>query len=358
MEQRKDIDVLVVGAGPAGLATACSCQDEYLSCLVTDRAGLAQSFSEYPHNLQFFSPPAEMEIGGIPLPVAGGLKPTRETYLAYLRAVARTRQIPLCTWTAITGLEQDERGRYVVHTVRRPTDIPGPSITARFIVLATGVWDEPNRLGVPGETMPHVFNELKEPTPYFGCNVLVVGAGNSAVGGALTLAEAGANVGLAMRRPPKAYRCGLRPFVKRDLDFAVEEEQVKLHDNTVVDEVLADGVRLQPVRYTGTEDLSEGTASDYEAAGSSYEVPAAFVFALIGHRPDQAFFAQTLGLETQEDGRPQCDKQSWETRRRNIFLVGSVADPSIDVVLKLRNQAAEVAAILSDRNAGANPLGC
>ena len=344
-----DVDVLIVGAGPAGLCTACACEDRGLTSVVVDRAGLAQSFSEYPHNLQFFSPPGEMEIGGVPLPVAGGLKPTRETYLAYLRGVARSTKINLQTWTAITACKRQDNGSFLAATKSRPTGLDGPRIHACGIVLATGVWNSPNRLGVPGEEMPHIIHELADPTPYFDCGVVVIGGGNSAVGGALTLMEAGANVALSMRRPPKNYRCGLRPFVKRDLGFAVDEGRIRLHDNTVVREILPDRVILEPVRYTGSEDLTEGQMSDYENTGEQFELPARFVFALIGHRPDETFLRDIIGLDLRHDGRPACDLGSWETPARNIFLAGSLADPSIDIILKLREQAADVVDTLATR---------
>lgn len=261
-DERGGVDVAIIGAGPAGLAAACACVERGLSHVVLDRAGLAQSFVEYPHNLQFFSPPDEMEIAGVPLPVAGGLKPTREIYLAYLRGVARQKDLNLMTWHAVERISQSS-DHYSLETVRTPNRIPGATILARRIIVATGLWHKAHQLGVPGEDLPHVIRELTDPTPYFGQDVLVVGGGNSAVGGALILMEARARVGLSMRRSPENYRCGLRPFVKRDLAFAVEEEKLRLLTRTVVREIRKESVILQPVRYTGQDDLSEGTAADY-----------------------------------------------------------------------------------------------
>lgn len=343
-----DVDVAILGAGPAGLAAACECSRLELSHRVIDREGLAQSFHEYPHNILFFSPPHEMEIADVPLPVAGGLKPTRETYLAYLRGVARGQQGNLLTWHAVERLIEGEPG-YSLHTAIRPVADQGPVINCRAIVVATGLWHEPVRLDVPGSDLPHVVSEFVEPTPYFGQQVLVIGGGNSAVGAALCLAEAGAHVTLSMRRPPKNYRCGLRPFVKRDLSFAVEEGRVRLMANTVVRKILTRTAVLETAKYTGTEDLSEGTMADYEGTGKTTEVAARFVFALIGHRPDTAFLAHTLGLKLQPTGRPEVDTRTWETSRPNIFVAGSLADPSIDIVLRLREQAKQVVATIAER---------
>lgn len=342
------VDVAIVGAGPTGLAAARECERRGLSHVVLDRAGLAQSFVEYPQNLLFFSPPEEMEIGGLPLPVAGGLKPTRETYLAYLRAVAKTLACPLLTWHAIVRVEA-VGGGYRLHTRRTPNGSVGPQVRATTLIVATGLWHAPRRLGVAGEDLPHVIREFTEPTPYFGQPVLVIGGGNSAVGAALSLAEAGARPTLSMRRPPKNYRSGLRPFVKRDLAFAIQDGAIRLLANTAVCEIKAETALLQPVRYMGDEDLSEGDADNYTTTSDPFEIPARFVFSLIGHRPDTAFLSEVLGLDLQPSGRPVADATRWETSRPNIFVAGSLADHAIDIVLKLREQARQVVGEIAQR---------
>jgi len=343
------IDVAILGAGPAGLSAACACQDHGLSYVLLDSAGLAQSFFEYPHALRFFSPPDEMEVGGVPLPVSGGEKPTREHYLAYLRAVVRARRIELATWESVRTFEARPDGTFTFETRFEPNATGGRTLHARGVVLATGVWAEPIALGVPGSGGANVFSEFHEPTRFTGHDVLVVGGGNSAVGAALSLMEARARVVLAMRRPPKDYRCGLRPFVKRDLDFAVDEGKVDLRANTIVAAIRPFEAGLQPVRYAGSEDLSEGTMDDYEPDGEPFAVPCRFVFALLGHRPDTRFFRETIGLPLRPDGRPEVNPKTWETPIPNVFLAGSLADRAIDVVLKLRTQATQVVATLASR---------
>jgi thioredoxin reductase (NADPH) len=344
-----ELDVAILGAGPAGLSAACACQDHGLSYIIIDRAGLARSFSEYPDALMFFSPPEDMEIGGIPLPTAGGLKPTRETYLAYLRCVARARNLHLATWEEITRVDRLNNGRFELQTSRLPNHSSGRTVKVRAIVLATGVWGEPFTLGVPGCDLPHVFSEFHDPTAFYGQPVLVVGGGNSSVGAALSLSSARAVVSLSMRRPPKNYRSGLRPFVKRDLTFAVEEGNVALFANTLVKEIRPEETILQPVRYTGSEELSEGSLLDYEPDGDPFSIKARFVFALIGHMPEPEFLEETLGLRLNLDGRPECDPRTWETGIDNIFVAGSLASPSIDVVAGLRVQAADVVRNIAKR---------
>jgi thioredoxin reductase (NADPH) len=323
--------------------------DRGLSYVLLDRRGLGHSFHEYPHALRFFSPPDEMEVGGVPLAVSGGEKPTREHYLAYLRAVVRARDIELSTWESVQSFEQEPDGAFTLRTRLEPDAGEGRVIRAQAVILATGVWEQPVRLGVPGDDGPNVYSEFLEPTPFCGHDVLVVGGGNSGAGAALSLMEARANVTLSMRRPPKSYRSGLRPFVKRDLDFAVDEGRIDLRPETVVREIRPTCALLQPVRYTGTEDLWEGTMAEYEPAGEPVEVPCRFVFALLGHRPDSAFFRDVLGLPLRPDGRPKVDIQTWETPAPGVFLAGSLADRRIDIVLKAREQVAHVVDTISGR---------
>jgi thioredoxin reductase (NADPH) len=343
------VNVAILGAGPTGLAGACACLDRGLSYVLLDQRGLGHSFHEYPHALRVFSPPDEMEIGGVPLPVSGGEKPTREHYLAYLRAVVRARGIELSTWESVQAFQQEPDGTFTLRTRLEPDAGDGRVIRAQAVVLATGVWAEPVRLGVPGDDGPNVYSEFLEPTPFCGHDVLVVGGGNSGVGAALSLMEARANVTLSMRRPPRSYRSGLRPFVKRDLDFAVDEGKIDLRAETVVREIGSTYALLQPVRYTGCENFWEGTMADYEPAGEPVEVPCRFVFALLGHRPDSAFLRDSLGLPLRPDGRPEVNLQTWETPIANVFLAGSLADRRIDIVLKAREQVARVVHTIADR---------
>lgn len=338
----------IVGAGPAGLAAAVACRQNDLSCVLTDRRGLAQSFVEYPSALRFFSPPDEMELGGLPLPVAGGERPTREQYLPYLRGVVRHWGLDLSTWESVVECTETDDRRYRLTTRFEPDTGTGRTITCRAILLATGVWNEPLKLGCPGDGGANVFSEFHDPTPFTDQEVLVVGSGNSGVGAALSLAEAGAGVHLATRRPPKPGRSGLIAYMHRFLGFEIDEGTITPHSGTIVTKVTPFEVTLQPVTYTGADDMSEGTMEDYIREGEAYTLPVRFVFALLGHRPDRAFLSGVMGLELARDGRPVCDVSTWETPRRNIYVVGSLADQTIDLVLKLRDQATEVVQRIAD----------
>jgi thioredoxin reductase (NADPH) len=327
-------DVLIFGAGPSGLHAACTAQELGLSHRVIDRRGLAHSFVEYPQTLRFFSPPDEMTIGGVPLPMRGGDKPTREDILPYFRAVAHSRRLTLSLWEQIIDVHRDGE-LFVVHTLREPNLTTRRTYRGRALVLASGVWDEPNRLTCPGAEFPHVHSRFYEPTEYFGMDVLVVGGGNSAVYAALALSEAHANVIFAIRRPPVAYQSHLRPFVVRDLQFAVDEKKVDLRTGVVVSAIEPELAWLQPIEYDSEHEHGG------RPIGGPYPVSARFVFAMLGQRATGAFL-HSLGLCLEPDGRPTRDPDTYETNVPGIYVTGSLAGSKIDIILTGREQTAAV----------------
>lgn len=340
-------DVLIIGAGPAGLQAACTAQELGLTHRIVDRRGLAHSFVEYPQNLRFFSPPDEMTVGGVPMPMRGGDKPTREDILPYFRAVAAYKKLNLSLWEAITQIRREGQG-FLVHTLREPNHEEARVYSARTLLLTSGVWDVPNHLNCPGADLPHVFSRFHEPTEMFGMDVLVVGGGNSAVHAALVLSEAGARVTYAMRRPPAEYQSHLRPFVVRDLQFAVDDKKVALHTGVRIQRIEPQQTWLQPFTYDA-EHPERG-----EASGEPYPVPARFVFAVIGQRADTSLFDH-LGLCVEPDGRPTRNPDTFETTVPNIYVAGSLAGEKIDIIIRAREQTADVVRRIADRlNSQAN----
>lgn len=334
-------DVLIIGAGPAGLQAACTAQEIGLSHRIVDRRGLAHSFVEYPQTLRFFSPPDEMTVGGVPLPMRGGEKPTREDILPYFRAVAAYKNLNMSLWESITQVRR-EGEVFVIQTLREPNQDRTQTYWARTILLTSGVWDVPNRLHCEGADLPHVYPRFYEPTEYFGQDVLVVGGGNSAVHAALMLAEAHAHVTYAMRRAPTAYQSHLRPFVVRDLQFAVEEKRLTLHTDVIVTRIEPERAWLQPFTYDA-EHPHQGAPS-----GEPFAVPARFVFALIGQHADTEFFDR-LGLCVEPDGRPARDPETYETTVPGIYVAGSLAGNKIDIILTAREQTADVVRRIANR---------
>ncbi len=340
-QQEDVVDVLIVGAGPAGLHAACTAQDLGLTHRIIDRRGLAHSFVEYPQTLRFFSPPDEMAVGGVPFPMRGGDKPTREDILPYFRAVAAYRNLNLSLWERIADVRR-EGDLFVLHTLTEPNGDLARTYRGRFLVLASGVWDVPVRLPCPGADLPHVHCRFHEPTEYFGMDVLVVGGGNSAVNAALMLSEARARVIFAMRRPPVAYQSHLRPFVVRDLEFAVNEKKVDLRTGMIVARIEPQVAWLQPAEYDPAHPLGG------RPTGEPYPVPARFVFALLGQRGDTTLFRK-MGLCLQPDGRPERDPETFETNVPGVFVAGSLAGGKIDIIVTAREQVAGVIHRIAER---------
>ncbi|HEV2474007.1 MAG TPA: NAD(P)-binding domain-containing protein [Chthonomonadales bacterium] len=337
------LDLLIIGAGPAGLHAAAAAQDEGLSYRVIDRRGLAHSFVEYPQTLRFFSPPDEMEVAGVPLPMRGGEKPTREDILPYFRSAAAYRKLNLSLWESIESISV-QGGCFNIATLLEPGRNRAGRYCARFLLLASGVWDTPNTLQCPGAGLPHVRYRFHEPTEYFDHDVVVVGGGNSAVHAALSLAEARARVTFVMRRPPAPFQSHLRPFVVRDLEMAVNDRRLKLITSAVVRGVCADRVWLQPAEYDPEKPLG-GTPT-----GDAFSIPARFVFALLGQRPELAGL-EGLQLKLQPDGRPCHDGETYETSVPRAYVAGSLAGQKIDIIITAREQAAAVVRRIAARAA-------
>lgn len=335
------LDLLIIGAGPSGIHAACVAQDLGLSYCVIDRFGLAHSFVEYPQAIRFFSPPDEMEVGGVPFPMRGGEKPSREDILPYFRAVAAYRKLNLSLWERVANIRQQD-GVFTLTTVAEPHQQTSRTYQSRFIVLASGVWDVPNKLNCQGADLPHVYYRFHEPTEYYGCAALVVGGGNSAIHAALTLSEAHARVTLAMRREPVPFQSHLRPFVVRDLQFAVDAGRVLLHAGVRIHRIEPGKAWLQPSDYNADHlDLAE-------PSGEPFAVEAQFVFALTGQRSDAVLFRQ-LGLDSEPDGRPVRDPDTFETQVSGVYVIGSLAGQKIDIIIAGREQSAAVVNTIASR---------
>jgi thioredoxin reductase (NADPH) len=338
-------DLLIIGAGPAGLAAACAAQDAGLSYAVIDRSGPVQSLVEHPQQIRYFSPADEMAIGGIPFPVAGGHKPTREDALAYYRAVAAARQIRLCTWEEVVDVIRDtDRNVFTVSTEPRVAGEGGPPILrhARYLLVCAGTFHTPRALrDVPGADLPKVLRRLQDPTPYFGRNVLVVGGGNSAATAAMTLAEAGARVTVAMRRSPEPFNSHLRPFIVRDLLISAEEERLSLRTY----------VRLTRVTPTSAEiDFCHDYPFPEDQTPPTHEtLPNDFVFALLGYEADPVLF-RMLQVPLAADGLPEYDEVTAETAIPHLFVAGSLSRANI--ILESRKRAVEIVTRIRDRIAG------
>lgn len=330
------LDLLIVGAGPAGLAAGCAAQDAGLSYEIVERSGIVESLVRHPQQIRYFSPSDELAIGGVPFPVAGGHKPTREDALAYYRAVAATRNLRISTWEEVVSVERLHAqrpgdARFAVTSVARVARDGETTVRqARYLLVCTGTFQCPRPLGVPGDDLPKVLYRLEDPTPFFGRHVLVVGGGNSAATAGMTLSEAGAKVTVAMRRPPVDFQSHLRPFIVRDLKIMAEERRLTLLSNVAVVAVLTDRVVLSGLEY---DELGP------RLVGEPWELQNDFVFAHVGHQADPALFAH-LDILLSPIGLPMCDEATGETPTPGIFIAGALKKANI--ILESRRSAVEI----------------
>ena len=304
MNQRKpdaaEVDVLVIGAGPTGLACAIAAQRLGLRVALVDKGCLTNSLFHYPANMTFFTTPELLEIGDIPFP-SPHQKPTRAEALEYYRKVAQHYQLDVRQYQNVERVSGAD-GAFQVHA----TDAFGRKLThtARKLIVSTGYYDLPNALDIPGETLPKVMHYYHEPHPYFGQDVLVIGGKNSAAIAALELWRHGARVTLVHRGAE--LHSHIKYWIKPDIENRIKNGEVTAYFNATVSEITEDAVTLL---------TPQGPRS----------LPNQFVFALTGYHPDFTFL-QSLGVSLDEANArcPVCDPATLESNVPGIYLAGVV----------------------------------
>ncbi|MBM3724413.1 MAG: YpdA family putative bacillithiol disulfide reductase [Acidobacteria bacterium] len=294
-----EFDVAIVGAGPTGLACGIELKKRGLRAVLIDKGCVVNSLYHYPTNLVFFTTPELLEIGDIPM-TALNEKPVRAEALKYYRRVAALYDLDIRQYQRVTGIAGED-GAFTVHA----EDRQGAPLayTARKVIIATGYYDIPNYLGVPGEDLPKVLHYYKEPHPYFDHDVLVVGAKNSAALAALELHWTGARVTLVHRGT--GISGSVKYWIKPNIENRIASGEVKAYFRSTV-------ARIEPRSVVlATPD-------------GEVEVPNDFVFAMTGYRPDFEFLARHGIHLDQETGRPELDPKTLETGRKGIHLAGVV----------------------------------
>jgi len=235
----KRYDLICIGAGPTGLACAIEATRVGLTALVIDKGALCNSLLHYPVNMVFFTTPELLEIGDLPL-VCAAEKPTRLESLKYYRKTAEHFALEVRLYEQVTKLEGSD-GNFVVSTVTEN----GTNGTYRGvkIAVATGYYDLPNELGVPGENLPHVSHYYTEPHPYWNQDVVVVGGKNSAAEAALDLWRNGARVTMVHR--DAQLGATIKYWVKPDIENRVKAGQIPMHFKSTVKEITNDAVIIE-----------------------------------------------------------------------------------------------------------------
>jgi len=292
-------DVVVIGAGPTGLACAIEAQKVGLKVIVVDKGCLVNSLFHYPANMSFFTTPELLEIGDIPFTTALQ-KPTREEALEYYRKVSEHYSLDLRQYEWVKTV-MGEDGKFTITATDRagrPHDY-----RTKKVVVSTGYYDLANQLGIPGEDLPKVSHYYGEPHPYYDTDVLVIGGKNSAAIASLDLWRHGARVTL-VHREDQLHR-HVKYWIKPDIDNRIKNGQIDAYFNSSVREIGVDHVELTTRR--GDVRLKND-----------------FVFALIGYHPDYDFL-RSMGIElSEEQHRPVCDPLTLESNVHGIYVAGVI----------------------------------
>ena len=302
-------DLIIIGAGPAGLAAAIAAKQAGLDFRIFEKGVLVNSLFHFPSQMVFFTTLELLEIGGLPF-VSPRDKPTRDEALRYYRRVVDTYQLDVSFGHVVTGLQREGTTADTLFTVEtRDAEGHDAEWHARTVLLATGTYDHPNALGVTGEDLPHVSHYYTEPHPFYRQQVVIVGGKNSAAEAALDLYRAGAFVTLVHRRP--TLGASIKYWVKPDIENRIKEGSIQARFETRVVEIRKTDVVVE--RVAGSE-----------GAAVREVLPADGVFLLTGYLADLGFLKQ-CGVTVDPDTHvPTHDAKTFETNIPGLYLAGSV----------------------------------
>jgi thioredoxin reductase (NADPH) len=298
---RAELDIVVVGAGPCGIAVGIAAQAHGLRCTLFERGAVTQAMMEHPTYTTYFSGPEKLEIGGLPFTTAGD-KPSRREALRYYRRVVAHFELDVHQYEEVLGVEPCETG-FLVRTRARGGE---RQYRARNAVIATGYYDNPRRLEVPGADLAKVSYYFREPYPFFDQDVVVIGGGNSAADAALTCWREGARVTLV--HVFDELDRGVKPWVRPDIDNRIAEGAIPaLWRHRVVD-IGAESVTVESLDTGERRTL----ANDW-------------VLAMIGYVPDFGLL-RGLGVAVDPDsGIPAHDPGTMQSGVPGVYLAGVVA---------------------------------
>jgi thioredoxin reductase (NADPH) len=292
-------DTVVIGAGPTGLACGIELGRRGLNALIVDKGCIVNSLYHYPTHMTFFTTPELLEIGDIPM-TSLNEKPTRTEALKYYRRVADHYRLNIHQYERVDRIGGED-GAFEIDTTDRLDR--NQAYAAKKIVIATGYYDVPNLLNVPGEELPKVIHYYKEPHPYYDHDVVVIGAKNSAAIAALELYWTGARVTMVHRGP--GVHKHVKYWIKPNIENRIKNGEVKAYFNSSVVEILPASVCLE---------TPEGHVS----------IPNDFVFAMTGYSPDLPFL-NAAGIVLEPDTlKPRTNPETLESDRKGVYLAGVI----------------------------------
>ena len=291
----QEFDVVIIGGGPIGIACGLEAKKQGISYIIIEKGTIVNSLFNYPVNMQFFSSSEKLEIDNIPF-ISKEAKPKRNEALEYYRRIVTSNQLNIHLFEKVLDTEKLDDS-FLVKTNKG-------EYVAKNVVLATGFYDLPNTIDVPGEDLPKVSHYYNDPHFYASQKLAVIGASNSAIDAALECWRKGAEVTLIIRGPEVGPR--VKYWVRPDIINRIEEGSIKAYYNSTVKEIKSNEIIIE------TPDGEVVLEND-------------FVLALTGYRPNIAFL-EKLGIALSDDAKrlPNYDPESMETNVEGLFLAGVI----------------------------------
>lgn len=295
---------IIIGAGPCGLAAAISLQRIGIKPLIIEKRNIVHSISQYPTYMTFFSTAERLEIGNIPFTSAND-KPTRIEALNYYRVAAQRHQLRVQPFMTVTSIEKTEQG-FILHAVNQYDE--AFQYHAKYVIVATGYFDHPNMLGIPGEELDKVSHFFREAHPYTGLEVAIIGGSNSSIDAALELERVGAKVTIVYRG--SEYSSSIKPWVRPIIESKVNNGHIKMLFSSRVTQI--NNRSIQVTTPNGMIELEND-----------------FVLALTGFHPDHQFLT-SAGVTFEEAGHPTYNPDTMESNVPGIYLAGVVVSRKED----------------------------
>ncbi|MEC1521516.1 YpdA family putative bacillithiol disulfide reductase [Neobacillus niacini] len=288
-------DIIIVGGGPCGLAAAIAFKEIGLNPLVIEKGNVVNAIYHYPTHQTFFSTSEKLEIGEVPF-ITESYKPKRNQALVYYRDVVKRKKLRINSFEKVSSVFKEGEQFQVISDRQM--------YQSRFVVIATGYYDHPNYMNIPGEDLPKVSHYFKEAHPYFDKDVCVIGGKNSSVDAAIELVKAGARVTVLYRG--KEYSSSIKPWILPEFEALVRSGIITMEFDSHIIKITEDQVR-------------------YKKDGEEKSIYNEFVFAMTGYRPDHQFLKKMGILIDEESGRPLFNPDTMETNVEGIFIAGVIA---------------------------------
>ncbi len=291
----KHVELIIIGGGPIGIACGLEAKKNNIEYLIIEKGPIVNSLFNYPVNMQFFSSSEKLEIDNIPF-ISNEAKPKRNEALEYYRRIVTSNNLNINLFEKVIAVEQQNR-QFVIETDKQ-------EYTASYVIVATGFYDIPNTINVPGEKLPKVSHYYKDPHFYAKQKLAIIGASNSAVDAALECYRKGAEVTMIVRGPEIGKR--VKYWVRPDIENRIAEGSIKALYNATVKEIFPDKILVD----TPKEEIT--IANDY-------------ILALTGYTPNFKFL-QKLGIKLSDDKKlyPQYNEETMESNVKNLYLAGVI----------------------------------